>query len=56
MRVLLASLATAVAEECGISTISIIGLGDFEAARHEYKRISREALQEEIRKARPCTS
>ena len=55
VRISLASLATAVAEEGGIGTISSIGLGDFEAARHEYERISREALQEEIRKARAMT-
>jgi len=55
VRVSLASLAAAVAEEGGIGTISSIGLGDFEAAQHEYERISREALQEEIRKARDMT-
>ena len=55
VRVSLASLAAAVAEEGGIGTISSIGLGDFEAARHEYERISRDALREEIRKARCMT-
>ena len=45
VRVSLASLAAAVAEEGGVGTISSIGLGDFEAARDEYERISREALQ-----------
>jgi nitronate monooxygenase len=55
VRVSLASLAAAVAEEGGIGTISSIGLGDFEASQHEYERISREALQEEIRKARAMT-
>ena len=55
VRVSLASLAAAVAEEGGIGTISSIGLGDFEAAQHEYERVSREALQEEIRKARALT-
>lgn len=55
VRISLASLAAAVAEEGGIGTISSIGLGDFEAAQHEYERISREALQEEIRKARAMT-
>lgn len=55
VRVSLASLAAAVAEEGGIGTISSIGLGDFEASQHEYERISREALQEEIRKARVMT-
>jgi len=55
VRISLASLAAAVAEEGGIGTISSIGLGDFEAARYEYEQISREALQEEIRKARAMT-
>lgn len=55
VRVSLASLASAVAEEGGIGTISSIGLGDFQAATQEYERISREALQEEIRKARSMT-
>jgi len=51
----LASLAAAVAEEGGVGTISSVGLGDFETARQDYERISREALQEEIRKARSLT-
>jgi nitronate monooxygenase len=55
VRISLASLAAAVAEEGGIGTISSIGLGDSEASQHEYERISREALQEEIRKARAMT-
>ena len=55
VRVSLASLAAAVAEEGGVGTISSVGLGDFEAAQQEYERISREALQEEIRKARAMT-
>ncbi len=55
VRISMASLAAAVADEGGIGTISSIGLGDFEASQHEYERISREALQEEIRKARSLT-
>ena len=55
VRISLASLAAAVAEEGGIGTISSIGLGDFEAAQTDYEQISREALQEEIRKARAMT-
>lgn len=55
VRISLASLAAAVAEEGGIGTISSIGLGDFETSQHEYERISREALQLEIRKARSMT-
>ena len=55
VRISMASLAAAVAEEGGIGTISSIGLGDFEASKSEYETISREALQEEIRKARSMT-
>ena len=55
VRISLASLAAAVAEEGGIGTISSIGLGDFEAAQTDYERISREALQLEIRKVRAMT-
>ena len=55
VRVSLASLAAAVAEEGGIGTISSIGLGNFETARQDYERISREALQQEIRNARAMT-
>ncbi len=55
VRVSLSSLASAVAEEGGIGTISSIGLGDIEASKHEYERISREALENEIRKAKSMT-
>ncbi|MFO8034185.1 MAG: nitronate monooxygenase family protein [Candidatus Bipolaricaulota bacterium] len=55
VRVSLASLATAVAEEGGIGTISSIGLGDIERGGQDYERVSREALREEIRKARSMT-
>jgi NAD(P)H-dependent flavin oxidoreductase YrpB (nitropropane dioxygenase family) len=55
VRVSLASLASAVANEGGIGTISSIGLGDLEASKKEYERISREALIMEIRKARSMT-
>ena len=55
VRVSLASLASAVANEGGIGTISSIGLGDIEASKHEYEKISREALVGEIRKARKMT-
>jgi NAD(P)H-dependent flavin oxidoreductase YrpB (nitropropane dioxygenase family) len=55
VRVSLSSLAAAVAEEGGIGTISSIGLGDIEAAKEEYERISREALEREIRKAKSMT-
>jgi nitronate monooxygenase len=56
VRVSLSSLASAVAEEGGIGTISSIGLGDIEASKHEYERISREALEKEIRKAKTMTN
>ena len=52
VKVSLSSLASAVAEEGGIGTISSIGLGDIEASKNEYERISREALEKEIRKAK----
>jgi len=56
VRVSLSSLASAVAEEGGIGTISSIGLGDLEASKNEYERISREALEREIRKAKSMTN
>ena len=56
VRVSLASLASAVAEEGGIGTISSIGLGDIEASKHDYERISREALKREIRKAKSISN
>jgi len=55
VRVSLSSLASAVAEEGGIGTISSIGLGDIEASKQEYEKISRGALEEEIRKAKSMT-
>lgn len=55
VRVSLSSLASAVAEEGGIGTISSIGLGDIEASKYEYERMSREALEKEIRKAKRMT-
>ncbi|MBN1224660.1 MAG: nitronate monooxygenase [Candidatus Aminicenantes bacterium] len=56
VRVSLSSLASAVAEEGGIGTISSIGLGDIEASKNEYERMSREALEREIHKAKGMTS
>jgi len=55
VRVSLASLSSAVANEGGIGTISSIGLGDLEASKKEYERISREGLIREIHKARSMT-
>ncbi len=55
VRVSLSSLASAVAREGGIGTISSIGLGDIEVLSHEYKKVSQEALEREIRKAKSMT-
>lgn len=55
VRVSLSSLASAVAEEGGIGTISSIGLGDIEESKTGYEKMSREALEREIRKARSMT-
>ncbi len=55
VRVSLASLASAVANEGGIGTISSIGLGDIEASKDKYEQTSREALVTEIRKAKGMT-
>lgn len=55
VRVSLSSLASAVANEGGIGTISSIGLGDLTALKQEYERTSREALVREIRKAQRMT-
>ena len=55
VRVSLASLASAVANEGGIGTISSIGLGDIKDSEQDYEKTSREALVKEIRKARSMT-
>jgi nitronate monooxygenase len=55
VRVSLSSLASAVANEGGIGTIASVGLGDIEASKYEYERISREALATEIREAKSRT-
>jgi nitronate monooxygenase len=55
VRVSLSSLASAVANEGGIGTIASVGLGDIEASKLEYERMSREALAVEIRKALSLT-
>jgi len=55
VRVSLSSLASAVANEGGIGTIASVGLGDIEVSKHEYERMSREALAFEIRKAKSLT-
>jgi NAD(P)H-dependent flavin oxidoreductase YrpB (nitropropane dioxygenase family) len=55
VRISMATLAAAVAEEGGIGTISSIGLGDLERGAQDYERVSCEALRAEIRKARSMT-
>jgi nitronate monooxygenase len=55
VRVSLASLASAVANEGGIGTISCIGLGDIKGSAEVCERTSLEALVNEIRKARSMT-
>lgn len=56
VRVSLSSLASAVAEEGGIGTIASVGLGDIEAAKYEFEKTCREALEKEIRKAKSMTN
>jgi NAD(P)H-dependent flavin oxidoreductase YrpB (nitropropane dioxygenase family) len=56
VRVSLSSLASAVAKEGGVGTISSIGLGDVEASKNEYERMSREALEREVHKAKSMTA
>lgn len=56
VRVSLAPLAAAVANEGGIGTLSGIGLGDIRASEKRFRETSRQALIEEIQKARQLTS
>ncbi len=55
VRVSLSGLSAAVANEGGIGTIASVGLGDIEASKNEFERVSREALEKEIRKAKSMT-
>ena len=55
VRVSLSSLASAVANQGGIGTISSIGLGDVKDSEHDYEKTSRDALVKEIRKAKTMT-
>lgn len=55
VRVSLSSLAAAVADTGAIGTISSIGLGDLEESKLEYEKMSREALEKEIRLAKSMT-
>jgi nitronate monooxygenase len=55
VRISLSSLASAVANEGGIGTISSIGLGDPKASETQYEKTSRDALVKEIHKAKSMT-
>ncbi len=44
-RVSLAGLASAVANEGGIGTIASVGLGDSEASKLDFEKVSREGLR-----------
>lgn len=52
VRVSLARLAAAVADEGGIGTIAAVGLGDIEASKIDFDNVSSQALAQEIRRAR----
>jgi nitronate monooxygenase len=52
VRVSLARLAAAVANEGGIGTIASVGLGDIEASKTDFDNVSRNALIYEIRRAK----
>lgn len=55
VRVSLACLAAAVANEGGIGTIASVGLGDIEASKTDFENVSRNALIHEIRRAKALT-
>lgn len=55
VRVSLARLAAAVANEGGIGTIAAVGLGDIEASKTDFDTVSRNALIHEIRRAKSMT-
>ncbi len=56
VRVSLSQLAAAVANEGGIGTIASVGLGDVEQSKHDFERVSREALEQVIRRTRQLTN
>jgi len=56
VRVSLSALASAVANEGGIGTISSIGLGGINSSGKEFERVSRQALIKEIQKAQSMTT
>jgi nitronate monooxygenase len=55
VRVSLARLAAAVANEGGIGTIAAVGLGDIEASKTDFENVSRNALIHELRRAKSMT-
>ncbi|MGB8957884.1 MAG: nitronate monooxygenase [Candidatus Aminicenantales bacterium] len=55
VRVSLARLAAAVANEGGVGTIASVGLGDIEASKTDFDNVSRNALIHEIRRAKSMT-
>ncbi|MCJ7488460.1 MAG: nitronate monooxygenase family protein [Candidatus Aminicenantes bacterium] len=55
VRVSLARLAAAVANEGGIGTIAAVGLGDIEASKTDFENVSSQALANEIRRAKSMT-
>jgi nitronate monooxygenase len=55
VRVSLARLAAAVANEGGIGTIAAVGLGDIEASKTDFDNVSSQALAHEIRRAKSMT-
>ncbi len=56
VKVSLSSLASAVANEGAIGTIASVGLGDIEASKYAFEEVCREALVQEIRKAKSLTN
>jgi len=56
VRVSLSSLVSAVANEGGIGTIASVGLGDLQASADEFEKQSRDALIDEIHKAKSMTN
>jgi nitronate monooxygenase len=55
VRVSLSGLASAVANEGGIGTIATVGLGDLEASKHDFEKVCRDALVQELRKVKNLT-
>ncbi len=56
VRVSLSNLAAAVTNEGGIGTIASVGLGDVEKSKQDFERVSREALEQVIRRTKELTS